>query len=165
MMLPESISPELRAYLADWLAWTERGAPEGEPYSRRFGVYNTLNSYPEKHLSREMGWVFQAQLGKHHLFPFCGHKESAREYTKATRHLDPRRLAWVRMMLGTYDEFGRQVFNVGPALRQVSAAAALAATIEWYRAVEFGRGLYDSDEQCAIQTGRSLGILENGERQ
>ena len=27
MMLPKSISPELRAYLADWLAWTERGAP------------------------------------------------------------------------------------------------------------------------------------------
>ena len=51
------------------------------------------------------------------------------------------------------------------ALCQVSVAAAIAATIEWHRAVEFGRGLYDSDEQCASQTGLALGILEDGERQ
>lgn len=164
MMLPESISPELRAYLADWLAWTERGATEGKPYSRRFGVCGAMDSCPGKHLSREMGWVLQAQFGKRHLFPFGGHEESAREYSEAAKHLSPRRLTWVRMMLGTYDEFGRRSFNVGPALRQVSTAATIAATIEWYRAVQHGRGLYDSDERCASQTGISLGILEDGER-
>ena len=165
MMLPKSISPKLRAYLADWLAWVERGAFEGEPYSRRFGVCGALDYYPGQHLSREIDGVLRAQFRNHHLFPFCGHAESAREYSEATKHLNPRRLAWVRMMLRTYDEFGRRSFTIEPALRQVSAAAALAATIEWYRAVEFGRGLYDSDEQCAIQTGRALGILEDGERQ
>lgn len=164
MMLPESISAELRAYLADWLAWVERGAPEGEPYSRRFGVCGALGSYPGQHLSREMDWVLRAQFGNRHLFPFCGPEESGREYSEATKHLNPRRLAWVRMMLGTYDEFGRQVFDVGPALRQAAAAAATAATIEWYRAVEAGHGLYDSAEECASQTGRALGIIEDGER-
>lgn len=149
MMLPESISPKLRVYLADWLAWTERGAPEDKPYSRRFGVCGALDSYPGKHLSREMGWVLRAQFGNRHLFPFCGHEESAREYSEATKHLNPRRIAWVRMMLGTYDEFGRRSFNVGPALRRVFTAAAIAATIEWYRAVEAGHCLYDSAEECA----------------
>jgi len=165
MMLPESISPELRAFLADWLAWVERGAPNDAPYWRDDGLcdsaYRQFGDTPSVDLELLLRDLFPSSYP----YPFGGREGFISEFQSETMHQNPERIAWVQMMLDTYGEDGRQAFNVGPALRQVSTAAAIAATIEWYRAVQFGHGLYDSDEQCASQTGLALGILEDGERQ
>jgi len=91
------ISPELRAFLADWLAWVERGAPEGKPYWRRYGLCTGLRENAPYSLAREMGDHLARDLGNRY-FPF-GNDEYLAAKSEATQHLDPNRLAWVRAKL------------------------------------------------------------------
>lgn len=95
-MTTKTISPELRAFLQDWLDWVERGAPEGEPYGRSYGL--CLNARYEwgYALSSELERLFAAQ-GLNAATPF-GSGYFARAVGK-TQHECPKRLEWVRKTL------------------------------------------------------------------
>jgi hypothetical protein len=94
------MSPELRAFLADWLAWVERGAPEGEPYSREFGLCASVYSYARL-APRVSGHDLHVELcilfGDCD-FPFGFENYDQRNFDE-TQHKDPARLAWVRAQL------------------------------------------------------------------
>ena len=78
------MTPRLLEELKAWLAWAENGAPEGEPYDRRFGLCSNLAGGMELHL-----------LFNRESFPF-GHDDYRERLRKKTQHLCPLRLAWVR---------------------------------------------------------------------
>lgn len=85
------MSDALRAYLADWLAWTERGAPMNEQFSRLFGL--CYNAFQTTHsVYDELCDIFGED------YPFGEHDYYRRNEAR-TQHLDPNRLAWVRANL------------------------------------------------------------------
>lgn len=95
-----AISPELRAFLADWLAWVERGAPDGELYSRDYGLCDNASYCNEaKPAAIRLSLVdaFAAD-GLDDLYPFGGYEFAQAEDTY-TMHEDKNRLAWVRAKL------------------------------------------------------------------
>ena len=88
------MSPELKSALKDWLDWVERGAPEGEPYSRRYGLCSNLDRFDD--VSDELSEVFRLQ-DLDDTIPF-GCDYDIRSLSR-TQHECPKRLAWVRKQL------------------------------------------------------------------
>lgn len=92
------MSPELRQGLADWLAWVERGAPEGEPFRRCEGLCRSMQDVAKiYHSHDELKDLFESQ-GLHRLYPF-GEDDFDRRRFEDTQHKCPKRLAWVRAQL------------------------------------------------------------------
>lgn len=97
-MTTKTISPELRAFLQNWLDWVERGAPEGEPYARSCGLCTNLgwSEFANLKVWAELQSVLP--YGGRRSYPF-----GARGYTErvahGTQHECPKRLAWVRKTL------------------------------------------------------------------
>lgn len=99
-MTTKTISKELRAFLQDWLDWAERGAPDGEPYTRGSGLCVNLARYTEH-------WTDSAYLAADRELaaawggsrtPFGSADYWARSLSQ-TQHECPKRLAWVRKTL------------------------------------------------------------------
>lgn len=82
------MSPELIAFLRDWRAWVDRGAPEGEPYTRVHGLCGCANHCGGLSLRYEMSDCFSDS------YPFGMDAFHARSRA-STQHEDPARLAWV----------------------------------------------------------------------
>lgn len=73
------LSSETRAFLRDWMAWVERGAPQGGPYFRFDGLCLAACDYPNSLTAGED-------------LPFRGNPWGRMRNV----HLDDRRLAFVR---------------------------------------------------------------------
>jgi hypothetical protein len=78
-----AMSDELRAALKRWLDWVERGAPDGEPYSRWRGLCSSLRNNELDRVFNDCGFPFG-------VFSFI------RDRDNATMHTCPKRLAFVR---------------------------------------------------------------------
>lgn len=92
------MTPDLKTFLTDWLAWTERGAPEGDPYTRRYGLCHNAKVFDSR--TRVSMWgLLDTQFDEDAAtFPF-GEDAYRAARTAKTQHLDPNRLAWVRAQL------------------------------------------------------------------
>ncbi|HET8729509.1 MAG TPA: hypothetical protein VFM34_00150 [Moraxellaceae bacterium] len=96
--IPTGISPELRAFLQDWIDWVDRGAPDWEPYHRRFGLCSNAAYFGSRR--GILVSALQVEIGKlfaHRATPF-GSGYTYRAVAK-TQHECPNRLAWVRATL------------------------------------------------------------------
>lgn len=94
------MSTALRDFCRSWLEWVERGAPEGEPYSRHHGlcsgaiVFGGTGGWAAVIEVRErLKSDFPLKQGVH---PFGGGKAFVDDERAATMHLNPERLAWAR---------------------------------------------------------------------
>ena len=96
-MTPPKISPALHAFLTDWLAWVERGAPDGEPYWRSHGlcVCSLCGPWGCDELSDEIGALFDVDS------PFSSEREYDDRHKASTQHLNEARLSWVRRTILT----------------------------------------------------------------
>ena len=95
------MSPELRAFLTEWLAWAEADAPEHEVFSGHTGLCNNVCWWTEENLQSTSFWLLrelEERLGDPS-FPF-GRAEYTRARRAGLQHRDPNRLAWVRTQLG-----------------------------------------------------------------
>lgn len=84
------ISPALRKFLSEWLAWAEAGGP-----NRRFSNSAGLCVNSPVDVSDEL-----ADLLGFESYPFGGESVYYEERDKGAIHKNPLRLAWVRKMLG-----------------------------------------------------------------
>lgn len=93
------ITPALRAFLADWLAWAEDGAPfrghdDFRPYMGLCG-----NSDKRGHsVTMDLRQAFEDD-GICLYYPFCTDEEYEEMTDDDTQHLCEARLAWVREKL------------------------------------------------------------------
>lgn len=90
---PATITRALHNYLADWLAWVERGAPDGEPYSRAEGLCGNADGL-------DLAGVINRAVGGL-IFPFGGVFKFAAERESHSMHLNEARLSWVRRTILT----------------------------------------------------------------
>lgn len=104
-LVPTGISRALHAFLTDWLAWAEAGAPPVQPFTRSSGL-----------CSNALWWGHSADKGRFErydpyaaredllalfgetAYPF-GRSEFHERSRQCTQHLDPNQLAWVRAVL------------------------------------------------------------------
>lgn len=91
------MSPELRKALTDWLEWAESGGPEGDPFSRAFGLCTNIDAVAGDNVLCEMREMLWDDLGDDDT-PF-GADDYFRRGKNSTQHECPRRLAWVRKVL------------------------------------------------------------------
>lgn len=95
------MSPDLIAFLKAWHDWATKGAPEGKPFWRDYGLCDNAraNSYAA---FDEMNALFsrgrEEGLFECHVYPFGEHDFENRSAT-LTQHECPKRLAWVRQKL------------------------------------------------------------------
>lgn len=95
------ISTELRGYLADYLAWIERGSPANNPYMRCAGLCSNLARYPlnSYKIRRELTAVLTLDFGDRRFYPFGGEHIYDIGVEKHTQHLNEGRIDWVRKQL------------------------------------------------------------------
>lgn len=84
------MTPALRQFLSDWLAWAEAGAPEHEVFVRFGGL---CVAAPDD-TRDELYDLFNDP------YPFGGSKDYWERAEHCTQHENPARLAWVRQQLG-----------------------------------------------------------------
>jgi hypothetical protein len=97
--MSETITPALRAYLTDWLAWAEAGAPEHDEFRPRFGL--CTNARRRHRASADLRNALVADFGDEANHPFGG---LVRYMSEAeAHHTNPLRLAWVRAKLAEKD--------------------------------------------------------------
>lgn len=89
------MTPALRQFLSDWLAWAEAGAPEHPVFTRFWGLCFCAHKYGGVPLGIEIEIMSGPKR-----FPFGGPKDFQRRMDEGTQHLNPARLAWVRQQLG-----------------------------------------------------------------
>lgn len=92
---PPKISRALHAFLVDWLAWVERGAPDGKPYDRWAGLCHASKRFDEA-IYTELNDLFCGEP-----YPFGGSKKYFAARWDGTQHLNPARLTWVRQTIAT----------------------------------------------------------------
>lgn len=98
-MSATKISPELRKFLREWLAWAEAGGPRHEVFSRSRGLCGcalVYGYYAEicYQIRSEMRDIFNCS------YPFGGSSTFFADEMNRTMHLNQLRLAWVRNTLG-----------------------------------------------------------------
>lgn len=95
-----ALRSETVAFLKDWLAWVERGAPEGEPYSRADGLCANAFHWSGDHraLYRDLRATFKADV-----HPF-GQPDYLARMLADTQHECPKRLAWVREQIAAAEQ-------------------------------------------------------------
>lgn len=99
--MSETITPALRAYLTDWLAWAEAGAPEHAGFSPHRGLCDDAPSDVVCDLREALEADFGALAVP---FATCTpfdtpDREYWRDSAAGTHHTNPLRLAWVRAQL------------------------------------------------------------------
>jgi hypothetical protein len=100
-MTPTKITPALHAYLTDWLAWVDRGAPDGEPYDRGVGLCTNAEQFDCNSDLNECALGSLIELFDGEECPFGGGLDYHRDIMNRTQHLNEARLAWVRSTLAT----------------------------------------------------------------
>lgn len=90
----------LLAYLKDWLAWVERGAPNREPYWRHVGLCCNSLFFHGDAANRAMKKRFKRFTSPTH--PFGYENYEARMETN-TQHECPKRLRWVRKTIASLE--------------------------------------------------------------
>ena len=83
------MTPELRKYLTDWLHWAENGAPKHWRFRKGKSLCQTVPSS----VFFELRMTLCKELGSSHA-PF-----GKDFWNSGNCHLNPARLAWVRMMI------------------------------------------------------------------
>ena len=89
------MTPALRQFLADWLAWAEAGAPKHPVFTRHWGLCGCAFHYGGHRLRHEVRKALSFVS-----YPFGGENEFNIRIKDRTQHLNPARLAWVRQQLG-----------------------------------------------------------------
>jgi hypothetical protein len=89
------MTPALRQFLADWLAWAEAGAPEHPVFVRGRGLCGCAFNYGGYMLRHEVRKALDFVT-----YPFGGGNEFHIRMEDRTQHENPARLAWVRHQLG-----------------------------------------------------------------
>lgn len=82
------LSHDTRAFLRDWLDWVDQGAPEGNPYSRLFGLCSNSVIYSK-------AAAFGLYQAFNTIYPF-GAIDYYDRKRDATMHECPKRLAFAR---------------------------------------------------------------------
>lgn len=96
------MSPDLIAFLKAWYDWATSGAPEGEPFSRRYGLCK--NAYDAAGGGKAGDDIYEKlhdlfyDFGGEQSYPFGWGDYEDREGAR-TQHECPKRLAWVRARL------------------------------------------------------------------
>lgn len=98
--VPTDISPELRAFLAEWLDWAENGAPPHDAFSKSAGLCSCALWWEGSLSAREDLLAFFGD----DCYPFGGKHAYYDAVHLCTQHLDPNRLAWVRATLAANPE-------------------------------------------------------------
>lgn len=93
-----SISEDLRAALQSWLDWAEGGAPNGEPFFRDVGLCTNMWEW-DVEVGPELREVLEEEFVDDFEYPFGQHDYIERQ-DDSTLHQCPKRLAWVRKILG-----------------------------------------------------------------
>lgn len=93
------MTPALRQFLADWLAWAEAGAPEHPVFRRDYGLCGSLQKYAGLYEGRRLEDEL-LRLFNFTVFPFGSSQEFHQQTRDGTQHENPARLAWVRQQLG-----------------------------------------------------------------
>ena len=95
--MPE-LSKELRAFLTEWLAWADAGAPEHPTFWDGAGLCSNLRWFTDDYATRlELSALFDGDIT-----PF-GHESYFGTYRRR-QSKDPKRLAWVRGVLAENEE-------------------------------------------------------------
>lgn len=95
------MSPLLRAFLSDWLAWAEAGAPDDDRLARHWGLCgNAIKNGVRRHLER----LLETDFPDNASFPFGGSTVYHRDAYRREHHLNEERLAWVRAKLAEPDD-------------------------------------------------------------
>ncbi len=81
------------AFLREWLAWAEAGAPEGGRFFRYDGLCNSFDRWPGSGEYDLSDWFVGVDCTS---YPFGGTAAYKRDFDNDTMHLNPLRLAWVR---------------------------------------------------------------------
>lgn len=85
-----NLLPETRAFLREWMAWVERGAPHGDPFSRGSGLCPIAEKRADYITFFNLGIAFGEAR-----YPF-GRNDYWTRAQSQTAHECPKRLAWVR---------------------------------------------------------------------
>lgn len=105
------MSPQLKQFLAEWLAWAEGGAPDHPAFQRWCGLCNNLTEwhflgdrasrepYAGPELKRLLALEFE-NTG----YPFGGGARYLRDMTRNEAHRNVARRKWVRKQLETDDD-------------------------------------------------------------
>lgn len=102
------MTPLIRQFLTEWLAWVEAGAGEHSIFDRCEGLCLTIYNYAERHADPEVAKrphraeddlreVFVAS-GIDPYYPF-GNRSYSMRARYGSQHRCPARLAWVRAQL------------------------------------------------------------------
>lgn len=105
------MSANLKQFLAAWLEWVEKGAPDEEPFCRRRGLCANFEEWLcarnecEEKIEEENDQLlelFRAD-GFEPIYPFGGCEEFYAERDDDTMHLNEARLAWVRSKVAQFE--------------------------------------------------------------
>lgn len=103
-MTEYNITPHLKQFLTEWLAWVDNGAVEQDPFERGVGLCGSLDRwvrrvFPDNNdLQQEVYDELQELLFGD--YPFGGKELYSREAMHNEMHTNELRLAWVRRMIG-----------------------------------------------------------------
>lgn len=99
------MSPELRQFLTDWLAWVEVGAPALQPFSRRSGLCSASHLAARRGptLKQELQALLFRYFGPTD-FPFGGEMRYHVDASMGTQHENMLRVQWVRSVLERFPE-------------------------------------------------------------
>lgn len=85
----------LQKFYNDYAAWLDKGAPEGQPFSRRMGLCSQAMKPQYDVPINELKKQF-LQAGLDPKFPFGGTHRFDMDLENATMHLNPKRIKWVK---------------------------------------------------------------------
>ena len=92
------MTPEVLAFLREYAAWLDSGAPKGKPFWRDMGLCGNATKLLESSYLTFAG-IFTAQ-GMDRNYPFNSSiRQFIREECEGTCHLNHARVAWVRRMI------------------------------------------------------------------
>jgi hypothetical protein len=92
------MSDELKKFLADYLAWVDAGAPEGEPFTRHFGLCFNAEEIDHK-LYKELCGILEKEFPDHAAYPFGGMSVYLNYNKNHTQHLNQKRIDWIKSKL------------------------------------------------------------------
>lgn len=98
------IDKRLYDFLVDWNEWRLKGAPDGQPYRREFGLCSNQDIFDGTPLRSEHSVEEEfARQGIDFVHPF-GTANYKKRCSSMTQHLCPKRIALVERMIAEYEE-------------------------------------------------------------
>ena len=102
------MSENLQRFLAEWLEWVEKGAPDEEPFCRRRGLcsgledWNLERDFDVEEGEEELRCLFKAD-GLDGVYPFGGAEVFYEAVDHDEQHLNEARVAWVRSKVAQFE--------------------------------------------------------------